>query len=159
MKYVLPAVLMFVVLLSPAFFLPGVLVAHAAADQGSDGTTLKGSDTGSDGTITKGGSKDTGPSIGLINPLGSSNCSQNQTCLIDFLLKLLDLVIRIGTIVVIVMLVYIGFKYVMAQGSASALAQVHNQLLWTIIGALVLLGSKAIALGIQATVQALSVGQ
>lgn len=133
-----------------------------AAEQGGLGDTSK------DQTTNQGGLGNTsknppaaqnGPSIGLINPLGSSNCSQNQTCLIDFLLKILDFVIRIGTIVVIVMLVYIGFKYVMAQGSSTALGQVHNQLLWTIIGALVLLGSKAIALGIQATVQALSVGQ
>ncbi len=31
-------------------------------------------------------------------------------------------------------------------------------LLWTVVGALILLGSQAIAIGIKATVQALSVG-
>lgn len=131
----------------------------------ANGTNTNTNDTGSGGPNNdqgNGGAKQPnqngGPSIGLINPLGASNCSQNQTCLIDFLLKILDFVIRIGTIVVIVMLVYIGFNYVMAQGNPGALGKVHDQLLWTIIGALILLGSKAIAIGIQATVQAISVG-
>lgn len=56
------------------------------------------------------------------------------------------------------MLVYVGFKFVTAQGSESEITAAKEMLLWTVVGALVLLGSKAIALGIQATVQALSSG-
>jgi hypothetical protein len=64
----------------------------------------------------------------------------------------------IGPVIVILMLVYVGFKFVTAQGSDSALTEARKMLLWTLVGALVLLGAKVIAIGIQATVQALSTG-
>lgn len=87
----------------------------------------------------------------LINPL------QAGTSLQGFLISILDFVIRIGTIVVILMLVYVGYLFVVAQGSDSKLSEAKHALLWTLIGALILLGAKAIALAIQATVQALTV--
>lgn len=92
-------------------------------------------------------------SVTLINPLGPGGAT-----LEGFLGSILDLVIRIGSIVVVVMLVYVGFLFVAAQGNATKLESARKALIWTIIGALVLLGAKAIAVGIQATVEALSVG-
>lgn len=86
----------------------------------------------------------------LINPLQSNNLQ-------EFLISILDFVIRIGTIVIILMLVYVGYLFVVAQGSDSKLSEAKHALLWTLIGALILLGAKAIALAIQATVQALTV--
>ncbi len=56
------------------------------------------------------------------------------------------------------MLVFVGFKFVVAQGSDTKISEARNMLLWTVIGALVLLGAQAISMGIKATVQALSVG-
>ncbi len=97
--------------------------------------------------------------VTLLNPLNSGDCAPNQNCLLNFLKKILDFVIQIGTVAIILMLVYIGFLFVVAQGSDSKLTEAKNALLWTIIGALVLLGSKAISVGIEATVRALSVGQ
>jgi Type IV secretion system pilin len=85
----------------------------------------------------------------LINPLKSG------TSLESFLGNILDFVIRIGTIIVILMLVFVGFKFVTAQGSETKLVEARKMLLWTIIGALVLLGSVAIKDSILATVQAL----
>jgi heme/copper-type cytochrome/quinol oxidase subunit 2 len=66
--------------------------------------------------------------------------------------------VRIGTIVVILMLVYVGFLFVVARGSDTKLSEARQALLWTIVGALILLGAQAISLGIQATVTALSPG-
>lgn len=77
----------------------------------------------------------------------------------DLLNKILDFVITIGTIVVIFMLVYVGYLFVAAQGVPGKIEEARKALLWTVVGALILLGSKAIAIGIQATVQALSVGK
>lgn len=94
-----------------------------------------------------------GPDIYLLNPLG-----QGAT-LESFLLQILDLVIRIGTVVVILMMVYIGYKFVTARGEPGAITEAKQALLWTIVGALILLGAKAISVGILATVQALSVGK
>jgi len=87
-----------------------------------------------------------------MNPL------QGGTSLESFLNTILSFVIRIGAIVVVLMLVYVGYLFVVAQGSDSKLTDARKALLWTIIGALILLGAQAISLGIQSTVQALSVG-
>lgn len=100
-----------------------------------------------------------GENVTLINPLGGVDCSSgNGDCLMAFLNNILKFVIRIGTIVVILMLVFVGFKFVTAQGNESQLTDARSALLWTVIGALVLLGAQAISVGIQATVQALSTG-
>ena len=56
------------------------------------------------------------------------------------------------------MLVFVGFKFVTAQGEPGKISEAREMLLCTVIGALVLLGSKAIALGVDATVKALSGG-
>ncbi|MDB5244820.1 MAG: protein of unknown function with transrane region [Parcubacteria group bacterium] len=93
-----------------------------------------------------------GQTITLINPLGSGGTASS------FVSSIMDLVIRIGSIVIIFMLIYVGFLFVMARGNDAKLSEARKALLWTIVGALILLGAKAIALGIEATVQALSTG-
>ncbi len=97
-----------------------------------------------------------GPNVTLLNPLKGVDCSKgNGNCLSAFLLNILDFIINIGSIVVILMLVFVGYKFVAAQGSDSKITEARQMLLWTVIGALVLLGAKAISAGILATVQAL----
>jgi len=87
--------------------------------------------------------------VTLINPLKSG------TSLSSFLGNIMDFVVNIGTIVIILMLVFVGYKFVAAQGSDSKITEARTMLLWTVIGALILLGAKAISLGILSTVQAL----
>lgn len=77
----------------------------------------------------------------------------------NFLNKILDFVIKIGAIVVVLMLVYVGYLFVAAQGKEEKIREARNALLWTVVGALILLGSKAIAIGIEETVKAISAGQ
>lgn len=97
-----------------------------------------------------------GGSVTLINPLKGVDCSSgNGNCLTAFLNGIMDFVIQIGSIIVILMLVFVGYKFVVAQGKDAALVEARKMLLWTIIGALVLLGAKAISAGILATVQSL----
>ena len=88
----------------------------------------------------------------LINPLSAG------TSLPAFLSSILQFVVQIGTIVVILMLVYVGYKFVVAQGKATEIQDARRMLTWTIIGALILLGAQVIASGIQATVTALTTG-
>lgn len=103
--------------------------------------------------------KDTSNAAGnvqLINPLKGVDCSSgNGNCLMAFLDGILKFVIQIGTVVVILMLVFVGYKFVAAQGSSDKISEARTMLLWTVIGALVLLGAQAISSAIQATVQAL----
>jgi hypothetical protein len=99
-----------------------------------------------------------GENIKLINPLNTGECTPNGSCLMNFLNKILDFVIKIGGVVVVLMLIYVGYLFVVAQGKEEKIREARSALLWTVIGALILLGSKAIAIGIEATVKAISVG-
>ena len=85
----------------------------------------------------------------LVNPL------QGGGTLESFLTGILQFIIRIGTIVVILMLVYVGFKFVTAQGNDTKISEARRMLLWTVVGGLVLIGAVVIKDGIMATVQAL----
>jgi hypothetical protein len=102
-------------------------------------TSSVGTNTGSTG----------GTSVSLINPLQGGGNLQS------FLLGILDFVIYIGGIAVVLMLIFVGYKFVAAQGKPGEIESAKQMLLWTLIGGLILLGSKAISLGITATVQSL----
>src|SRR3989344_3025478 len=62
------------------------------------------------------------PGVGLVNPLNVGNCTPD-TCLMVFLNKILDFVIQIGTIVVILMMVYIGYLFVTARGNDAKITE------------------------------------
>ncbi len=100
-------------------------------------------------TTTPPPSTGTQGSVTLINPLGTG------TTLEVFLQRILAVVIRVGSIVVILMLVYTGYSFVAARGAPAEIENAKKMLLWTVIGALILLGAQAIASGILATIQAL----
>lgn len=89
----------------------------------------------------------------LINPLGPG-----ITTLEQFLTSILNFVTRIGIIVIVLMTVFVGYKFVVAQGKPEALKEARTMLLWTVIGALILLGANGIARGIQLTAHELQVG-
>ncbi len=89
----------------------------------------------------------------LLNPL------QGGTDVESFLINILSFIVRIGAIVVVLMLVYVGYLFVVARGEPGKISEARTALLWTVVGALILLGSQAIAYGIKATVSALSAGQ
>ncbi|OGG93970.1 hypothetical protein A2609_02400 [Candidatus Kaiserbacteria bacterium RIFOXYD1_FULL_47_14] len=97
--------------------------------------------------------------IFLINPLKGVDCSSGDgNCLSAFLASILQFVVYIGSIVVIFMLIYVGYLFVVARGVPGEITKAKDALLWTVVGALILLGAQAISLGIQATVAALSTG-
>lgn len=101
----------------------------------------------------------TSPGTTLINPLSSGNCNATNTdCLENFLVNILRFVVRIGAIIVVLMYVFVGFKFVAAQGNDTKISEAKTMLLWTTIGALVLLGAQVIAMAIKATVQGLTSG-
>ncbi len=87
----------------------------------------------------------------LQNPLGNNNGT-----LAGFLNKLLDVLIMLGSIVIVFMIILAGLKYVMARGNDSEIQAAHKQLTWTVIGAAILLGAKVISMVITNTVRDLS---
>lgn len=87
---------------------------------------------------------------GLVNPLKDINSFE------DLLAKILEAVVQIGFIFVTLALVWVGFKFVAAQGREEELRSAKSALLWTVIGALILLGIQAIATVIQETAKSLT---
>ncbi len=93
--------------------------------------------------------------IKLLNPLGIDG---GPTSLAALLVRVLDFVVAVGAMVVALMMVYVGYLFVTARGNPGEIAKAKDAFVWTVIGALIVLGSKAIAAGILATVEALSQG-
>jgi len=109
---------------------------------------------GGDDIRGPGGGDNTNPStvvpIKLINPFRGG----------DTLFKLLETVINqillpIGGMIVVMAFIYSGFLYVMAQGNEAKLKTAHAALLYTAIGAALLLGSWVFANVIKNTVEQL----
>jgi hypothetical protein len=84
----------------------------------------------------------------LTNPL-------NAPDLVSLFNEILSYVIEIGSIVLVLMIILVGFQYVTARGNPESVSKAHKSLLWTIIGGAILLGAKALALVIVATVSGL----
>ncbi len=124
------------------FVLALLSVANVANAQNTPGGGNPG------GGNTPGGGN-AGTSGGLVNPLNGINS------LPEFLSAILAGVVQIGTIVLIMMLVYVGFLFVAARGNAEKLQGAKSALVWTVIGGLVLLGATSIQLVIQGTVDSL----
>jgi len=82
------------------------------------------------------------------NPINVGN-------LTDLIKTILTGVIKIGIPIVALALIYSGFLFVFAQGKSDKLTIAKNALLYSLIGAAILLGSWAIAQLISNTVLAL----
>jgi len=82
---------------------------------------------------------------GLTNPL----CGINS--LKELLNAVLGAVVQIGSIILVLALVYVGFLFVVAQGNEEKIRDARSALLWTVIGGLILLGASAIGLVIEST--------
>ncbi len=87
----------------------------------------------------------------LVNPLGP-NGPKSIPALIETLLKG---AIKIGIPIIALAIVYCGFLFVAARGNSEKLGKAKDALLYTCIGAAILLGSWALATMIQATVSGL----
>ncbi len=98
------------------------------------------------------GSREPGSTAGKLydNPLGSETSTVNT-----LLTKLLDVLIDLGLPVLVLFIVYAGFKYITAQGNETKVTEAHKALWWAVIGGTVLLGAKVIQTAIQATVKSL----
>ena len=98
---------------------------------------------GSGGDVPFGGE---GPTkINIKNPIGPDT-------LIEFVEAILGIIIQIGIPVLVVMIVYVGFKFVMAQGNDGKLTEAKTAFFWTIIGAAIVLGAFVISTVIQTTI-------
>lgn len=84
---------------------------------------------------------------GITNPL-----DPQYSTLPDFLNRLLDILIMLSIPIVVVAVIYAGFLFVTAGENATKLSNAKKILLWTLIGALIILGAKVIAAVVAGTV-------
>jgi len=78
------------------------------------------------------------PTVKLDNPIGAPSIQ-------EFIRIFLEGILKIGMPIVALAVIYCGFLFVKAQGKPEAITKAKDALLYTLIGAAVLLGSWAIA--------------
>ena len=94
----------------------------------------------------------TGGNFGC-NPATGKICNPiNTNTIQEFIKTLLEGVLKIGIPIVALAIIYCGFLFVSARGNSEKLTKAKDTLLYTLIGAAILLGSWAIAQLISATV-------
>jgi hypothetical protein len=82
--------------------------------------------------------------IELGNPLRAQSLQ-------ELIMEILGYVQAIGFMVITVMIIYIGFQFVVAQGNPEAVSKARTSLIWTLIGGLILLGASALATVVAST--------
>ncbi len=90
----------------------------------------------------------------ITNPLGGSVNTINA-----LITKILEIVIQIGLPVIALSIVYTGFLFIKARGNEGELTKAKETLLWTVIGAGVILGAFVIQKAICGTIEGLGGGQ
>ncbi len=87
----------------------------------------------------------------LCNPIGFGTLS-------EFLEGILGVAIAIGFPIIVLFIVYIGFRFVQssATGDTEGLKNAKKNIFWAILGALILLGAQALSFAIQGTVEGLT---
>lgn len=82
---------------------------------------------------------------GLENPIEADSIE-------ELVATILDILVLIGTPIVIFFLIYAGFLFVTARGNVTKIDTAKQAFLWTLIGGLVILGAKVIAEIIKSTI-------
>jgi heme/copper-type cytochrome/quinol oxidase subunit 2 len=83
--------------------------------------------------------------VGNMNISFSEANPINQGDIYVLIKTVLDFVVKIGAVVVVFYMIFAGFQFVTAQGNEDKISKAKTALLWTIIGALVLLGAMTLS--------------
>lgn len=70
-----------------------------------------------------------------------------------FLSAILDVIVTIAFPILVLFLLYAGFLFIKAQGNQTQLAEAKRVFLWTLVGALLVLGASVLANAIEGTVR------
>ena len=73
----------------------------------------------------------------------------------DFVLWLIEIMQAVGTPLLVIAIIFTGFKFVTAQGKEEELSKAKVMLMWTLVGAAVIISAQVIATYIQNTASAL----
>jgi len=81
----------------------------------------------------------------LENPIKANSISQ----LVN---DLVNIAFQIGSVIAVLAVIFVGFKFVLARGSEDKVKEAKNMFFWTVVGIAVLFGARVLAEVIQATV-------
>ncbi|MEK7588266.1 MAG: TrbC/VirB2 family protein [Patescibacteria group bacterium] len=101
--------------------------------------------------FAQGGGSTAGDPEKIVNPLGPNGADN----LNDFIKKILEGIIKIGIPIIALAIVYCGFLFIQARGNSKELETAKQALIYTIIGAAILLGAWALSQLISDTVLSL----
>jgi hypothetical protein len=76
--------------------------------------------------------------IEFTNPIKASNIHVLIT-------KILNFVVQFGTMIAIFFVIYAGFLFVVARGKPDEITKAKTTLVWTLVGAMVLIGAQALS--------------
>ncbi|MCX6754902.1 MAG: hypothetical protein NTU81_03700 [Candidatus Nomurabacteria bacterium] len=138
LKYSFVFVFAFILIIPKVWALGGVESGPGGQVGGGPGGQV-GSETGS-ANIT--GIKNT-----ITNPLG-----KNIDSIPKFIEAVINIVLIVGIPIVVLAIIYTGFLFVKAQGNPEEISKAKNALMYTLIGAALLLGAFVIANAIGKTV-------
>lgn len=88
-------------------------------------------------------------------PVRLENPLRNINSIPQLISAILDIVVQIGVPVVALFIIYSGFLFVKAQGNPEALKTAKTALIWTLVGAAVLLGASVLSSVISGTIDQL----
>ncbi len=119
------------------------------ANGGSSSYTSSGNNTS---TYTSSGDNTTssGGSITLTNPLAANS-------LTEFFMSILSILLIFAVPLIVLYIIFAGFRYVMAQGKPEEVKKASLALLYAVIGGLIILGANIILAVIQGTIDAFGV--
>jgi len=80
----------------------------------------------------------------ICNPLQSSSVT-------TLLTSIINLAIYVGAIIAVIMYVYVGFKFIFAQGKPEKISEAWSWFIWVSVGAAILIGAKAIVTVIESS--------
>ncbi len=63
----------------------------------------------------------------------------------DFILWLIQIIQAVGTPLLVIAIIYAGFKFVTAQGKEDELSKAKVTILWTLVGAAIIISAQVIA--------------
>lgn len=96
---------------------------------------------------------DTSITTTIQNPLGD-----NIKDIPSFIKEVINIVLVVGVPIIVLAIIYTGFLFVKAQGNSEQITKAKESLLYTLIGAALLLGAFVIAEAIGATVEDIKSG-
>ncbi len=135
-------------------FISSASVSRVLAQSSTAPGTIPGASSTAPGTIPGASSTAPGviPGTGTETPQKLEDPLGESTTIDKLLLSLFDIVFYIGVPLVAFFLIWSGFMFIAAQGKPEQLETAKSRLIWTIVGAILLLGAWTISQAIKGTI-------